>query len=99
MAEIVARGVRLHVQLLTARDTTHRLAHPVVFIHGLGMDNLSSFYYTLANPVAYLGATVILYDLRGHGYPSALVPVTALGTRSPTSPPSSPSWGSTARSI
>lgn len=38
-----------------------------MFIHGLGMDNLSSFYYTLANPVAYAGAEVILYDLRGHG--------------------------------
>jgi pimeloyl-ACP methyl ester carboxylesterase len=67
MAEIIARGVRFHVQQLTARHGAHRLAHPVVFIHGLGMDNLSSFYYTLANPVAYRGATVILYDLRGHG--------------------------------
>jgi pimeloyl-ACP methyl ester carboxylesterase len=38
-----------------------------VFIHGLGIDNLSSFYYTLANPVAHAGATVILYDMRGHG--------------------------------
>jgi pimeloyl-ACP methyl ester carboxylesterase len=31
------------------------------------MDNLSSFYYTLANPLANAGAEVILYDLRGHG--------------------------------
>lgn len=38
-----------------------------MFIHGLGMDNLSSFYYTLANPLAHAGAEVILYDLRGHG--------------------------------
>ncbi len=38
-----------------------------MFIHGLCLDNLSSFYHTLANPVAYAGATVILYDLRGHG--------------------------------
>jgi pimeloyl-ACP methyl ester carboxylesterase len=38
-----------------------------VFIHGLGVDNLSSYYYTLANPVAHAGAKVILYDLRGHG--------------------------------
>ncbi len=38
-----------------------------MFIHGLGMDDLSSFYYTLANPVAHAGAEVILYDLRGHG--------------------------------
>ncbi|MGH3438367.1 MAG: alpha/beta fold hydrolase [Pseudonocardiaceae bacterium] len=67
MAEIVARGVRFHVQRLTPHHRAHRLEHPVVFIHGLGLDNLSSFYYTLANPVAHAGAQVILYDLRGHG--------------------------------
>jgi pimeloyl-ACP methyl ester carboxylesterase len=38
-----------------------------VFIHGLALDNLSSFYYTLANPVAQASAEAILYDLRGHG--------------------------------
>jgi pimeloyl-ACP methyl ester carboxylesterase len=31
------------------------------------MDNLSSLYCTLANPLAYAGAEVVLYDLRGHG--------------------------------
>ena len=67
MAEIIARGVRFHVQRLVARDQSSTLTRPVVFIHGLGLDNLSSFYYTLANPVAHGGATVILYDLRGHG--------------------------------
>lgn len=67
MADVIARGVRFHVQRLAGRDRRHRLAHPVVFIHGLGMDNLSSFYYTLANPLAHAGADVILYDLRGHG--------------------------------
>ncbi len=67
MAEVSARGARFHVQQLAARHGARRLAHPVVFIHGLGIDNLSSFYYTLANPVAHLGASVTLYDLRGHG--------------------------------
>jgi pimeloyl-ACP methyl ester carboxylesterase len=67
MAEIVANGVRLHVQRLTRPDRPSHVAHPVVFIHGLGMDNMSSFYYTLANPVANTGAEVILYDLRGYG--------------------------------
>jgi pimeloyl-ACP methyl ester carboxylesterase len=67
MAEIIARGVRFHVQRLAPRHRTSRPEHPVVFIHGLFMDNLSSFYYTLANPVAHAGATVILYDMRGHG--------------------------------
>lgn len=67
MAEVVARGVRFHVQRLAARHETSQSERPVVFIHGLFMDNLSSFYYTLANPVAHAGATVILYDMRGHG--------------------------------
>ena len=38
----------------------------VVFIHGLVMDNLSSFYFTFAHPVARI-AEVMLYDLKGHG--------------------------------
>jgi pimeloyl-ACP methyl ester carboxylesterase len=67
MAEIIARGVRFHVQQLAPCHRPHQPEPPVVFIHGLGMDNLSSFYYTLANPVARAGARVILYDLRGHG--------------------------------
>ncbi len=67
MAEIVANGVRLHVQRLTPRHRPSQPGLPIVFIHGLRLDNLSSFYYTLANPVAQAGAEVILYDLRGHG--------------------------------
>src|SRR5438552_5849704 len=60
MADVVANGVRHHVQRLGRGERT------VVFVHGLVMDNLSSFYFTLANPIAE-GAEVILYDLRGHG--------------------------------
>lgn len=67
MPEIVANGVRLHVQRLSPQHRLLTPAQPVVFIHGLGMDNMSSYYYTLANPVAQAGAEVILYDLRGHG--------------------------------
>jgi pimeloyl-ACP methyl ester carboxylesterase len=39
---------------------------PVVFLHGLLIDNISTFYYTLA-PVAARKHPVICYDLRGHG--------------------------------
>ena len=60
MADVVANGVRHHVQRLGHGERT------VVFIHGLVMDNLSSFYFTLANPIAE-SAEAILYDLRGHG--------------------------------
>jgi pimeloyl-ACP methyl ester carboxylesterase len=72
MAEVTAGGIRFHVQRLPAHRTTGATDHPadsptVVFVHGLGIDNMSSFYYTLANPAARAGADVILYDLRGHG--------------------------------
>jgi pimeloyl-ACP methyl ester carboxylesterase len=65
MADIPANGVRFHVQRLPGSG--HPDAPAVVFLHGLVMDNLSSFYYTLAGPVAGTGARTILYDLRGHG--------------------------------
>jgi len=64
MAELVARGLRFHVQRLGAPAGVARPR--VVFLHGLVMDNLSSFYFTLANPMAAV-AEVLLYDLRGHG--------------------------------
>src|SRR2546425_2621578 len=60
MAELTVRNVRFHFQRLGHGGST------VVFLHGLVMDNLSSFYFTLAPPVSRF-ADVILYDLRGHG--------------------------------
>jgi pimeloyl-ACP methyl ester carboxylesterase len=60
MADVVANGVRHHVQRLGAGPRT------VVLLHGLVMDNLSSFYFSLASPIAR-SASVVLYDLRGHG--------------------------------
>lgn len=67
MSEIVANGVRLHVQHLNPVPAGERSAPPVVFLHGLGMDNMASFYYTVAGAVAKTGAEAVLYDLRGHG--------------------------------
>lgn len=63
MAEVVHAGLRFHVQRLGAPRED---ARTVVFLHGLIMDNLSSWYFTAANPVAEI-AEVVLYDLRGHG--------------------------------
>jgi pimeloyl-ACP methyl ester carboxylesterase len=69
MSFINANGARFHVQWLEPEPPAGADARPplVVFVHGLVMDNLSSFYYTLAGPVATAGARVLLYDLRGHG--------------------------------
>src|SRR5215831_8500563 len=62
MGDVWARGIRLHVQRLgTASERV-----TAVFLHGLVMDNLSSWYFSVANPAAQV-ADVILYDLRGHG--------------------------------
>ncbi|TNE86845.1 MAG: alpha/beta fold hydrolase [Deltaproteobacteria bacterium] len=60
MAEIEVGGVKLHVQRLG--DSPRE----VVFLHGLVMDNLSSWYFTAATRVA-TSRGVLLYDLRGHG--------------------------------
>jgi pimeloyl-ACP methyl ester carboxylesterase len=63
---VEANGQRLHVMELGA----HASERPkVVMIHGLVVDNLSSYYLTIANAVA-LHADVYLYDLRGHGLSS-----------------------------
>jgi pimeloyl-ACP methyl ester carboxylesterase len=60
VADVRANGLTFHVQRLgTGRPA-------VLFLHGLVMDNLSSFYFTLANPVAERQEAV-LFDLRGHG--------------------------------
>jgi pimeloyl-ACP methyl ester carboxylesterase len=60
MADVTVNGIHLHVQRLGSGEGT------VVFLHGLIMDNLSSWYFTIANSVA-LKAQVVLFDLRGHG--------------------------------
>ncbi len=60
MPYLSARGLRFFYQRLGQGS------HTVVFLHGLIMDNLSSWYFTLANRVAEQ-SDVILYDMRGHG--------------------------------
>jgi pimeloyl-ACP methyl ester carboxylesterase len=62
MAEAIVRGARLHYQRLGLAGARSR----VVFVHGLVMDNLASWYFSVANAVA-ASADVLLYDLRGHG--------------------------------
>jgi len=70
--ELTVRGVRFNVVRLGPAaqreevDPYAEYRRTVVFIHGLIMDNLSSFYYTLAPGVARTTDTV-LFDLRGHG--------------------------------
>lgn len=68
MAHTDAGGLRLHTQRLPARGAGPRPDGPtVVCLHGLVMDNLASFYCTLAGPLCDAGHDVLLYDQRGHG--------------------------------
>ncbi len=60
MMEVEARGIRFNVCRLGGGPRT------VVFVHGLIMDDLSSWYFTFASQIAKI-ASVVLYDLRGHG--------------------------------
>ena len=68
MPDVVANGIRFNTQVLHGgSDDPDAAPRPqVVMLHGLVADNLSSWYYTIANPVAMV-ADVHLYDLRGHG--------------------------------
>jgi pimeloyl-ACP methyl ester carboxylesterase len=62
MPEALIHGVRLHYQRLGTAGADSR----IVFVHGLVMDNLSSWYFSVAGAAATF-ADVLLYDLRGHG--------------------------------
>ncbi len=61
MAEVVARGVRFHVQRLGDHGP------PTVMLHGMLIGNLATWYFTAAPAVARRGRRVLLFDLRGHG--------------------------------
>lgn len=65
MAEVTVGGLSIHVQRLGSEPEAGGPA-PVLFVHGLVMDNLASWYFTVANPAA-AHRPVLLYDLRGHG--------------------------------
>jgi len=62
MPETMARGVRLHHQRLGPRGAPTR----IVFVHGLVVDNLASWYFSVGCAAATF-ADVLVYDLRGHG--------------------------------
>jgi pimeloyl-ACP methyl ester carboxylesterase len=60
VADITARGIRFNVMRMGKGEPV------VVFVHGLLIDNHASFYMSIA-PALAKHASVILYDLRGHG--------------------------------
>lgn len=68
MPMVVANGVKHYMQQL--RATGHNSDGPVpiiVLMHGLLIDSLASYSFTLGPRFAAAGLEVIMYDLRGHG--------------------------------
>lgn len=60
MREVLAGGLRFNVVTMGASGPV------LAMVHGLVLDNHSSFYLTLA-PALARRARLVLYDLRGHG--------------------------------
>lgn len=60
MSDLQANGVRFNVHQMGQGDPV------LVLIHGLVIDNLSSWYFSIA-PALATRSSVLMYDLRGHG--------------------------------
>src|SRR5690606_10121177 len=67
MPYIQSNGLKFHVQVLGGGADDSGAKRPkVVMLHGLVIDNLSSWFYTLGHPMAQQ-VDAHLVDLRGHG--------------------------------
>ncbi|WP_246272284.1 alpha/beta fold hydrolase [Amycolatopsis acididurans] len=65
---IEVNGIRTHYQRTAAKNVADGTTPPlIVFVHGLAIDSLASFYLWLAAPAANAGMEGLFYDLRGHG--------------------------------
>ncbi|KJY43886.1 hypothetical protein VR41_01225 [Streptomyces sp. NRRL B-1568] len=62
MTVLQAGPLRLNVERLGAPGR-----QPVVLVHGIATDNLTSYYFTVAPEFAAAGHDVVMYDQRGHG--------------------------------
>ena len=61
-------GLDVHVQLMAAEEPCAESPPPlVVLVHGLLIDSLASYYFSLGPVLAARGMDVLMYDLRGHG--------------------------------
>ena len=63
MPIVEANGIRINLIRIAPENP---VSPPVVLLHGIVIDNLSSVYYTLANHVAATNVAIAC-DLRGHG--------------------------------
>jgi pimeloyl-ACP methyl ester carboxylesterase len=71
---IKVNGISLHVEQLDpdpcvdgGSTNSSEPVETVLLIHGLAIDNMASWYFTVANTFLSAGLRVVMYDLRGHG--------------------------------
>lgn len=68
MAKIRVGELDVHVQRMAAAGPPASDPPPlVVLVHGLLIDSLASYYFSLGPVFAERGMDVLMYDLRGHG--------------------------------
>ena len=66
MPAAVANGIRQNHEVLLPRDGSPD-PPTIVCVHGILIDSLASYYFTVAQALRDAGFRVVLYDLRGHG--------------------------------
>ena len=66
MPTIIANGIKQNCELLAPTNGNPN-APTIVCVHGMLIDSLASYYFTMAKPLRDAGLRVLLYDLRAHG--------------------------------
>jgi pimeloyl-ACP methyl ester carboxylesterase len=66
VSTIIANGIKQNHELL-APTNGDADAPTIVCVHGLLIDSLASYYFTMAKQLRDAGFRVLLYDLRAHG--------------------------------
>jgi len=67
MPAIQANGIKQNYEVMPPRDATDGPSPTIVCVHGILIDSLASYYFTLAKALRDAGFRVVMYDLRGHG--------------------------------
>ncbi|ABY24270.1 putative hydrolase [Renibacterium salmoninarum ATCC 33209] len=70
----VINGLKMNYEILRATDRGPEVPREtLVVIHGIVIDNLASYYLTIAPAIAASGIDVIMFDHRGHGKSEKIV--------------------------
>ncbi|MBQ1442364.1 MAG: alpha/beta hydrolase [Renibacterium sp.] len=68
MTILTINGLKLNYEILRASNLApDEPRETLVLVHGIVIDNLASYYLTIAPAIAAAGIDVIMFDHRGHG--------------------------------